>query len=94
MRHSEAAKEFGRHFLRVIERKSNGEWVRAREAFTATMKELEDNAYVVYIKEVTARQIKVTYVVEERREKEFPHIERRKDGTHQSAPVYYRAPSV
>jgi len=90
MRHSEAAREFGRHFLRIAERRSDGAWVAARDIFKATVSENPDNDYVTYILEKSARQIKVTYVVEERRESEFPHIERRKDGTHQSARVYYR----
>lgn len=90
VRHSEDAKDFGRQFLRIVERQSRGEWVPARDVFKAAILEHSDNPYVAYLTENTARQIKVTHVVEERRAAEFPGIERRKDGTHQGARVYYR----
>ncbi|WP_150126072.1 hypothetical protein [Brevundimonas sp. LM2] len=90
VRRSEEAKEFGRQFLRIVERRSRGDWIPARDVFKAAVLEHADNPYVTYLTENTARQIKVTYVVEERRAAEFPGIERRKDGTHQSGRVYYR----
>jgi hypothetical protein len=94
MRHSVAAQDFGRAFLKTVEQTSGGAWVRSADVFEQAIRENPDNEYVKYLSGNMARRIKVTYIVEERREKEFPHVKRRKDGKHQAAPVYFRAPAL
>jgi hypothetical protein len=90
MRHSQAAREFGRDFLRTVEQMSGGEWVAGRDVFTATIGANPENDYVRYITENTARQIKVTFVVDDCMRDEFPYIEKKKVGPQQQARVYFR----
>ncbi|MGH6944437.1 MAG: hypothetical protein ACREH6_09485 [Geminicoccaceae bacterium] len=85
------AEDFARRFLETVEaRGRDGGWVKAREAFELTIEAHPEHPYVAHVQEKPARKIGLAAVVERLREREFPHVERRKAGTRRNAPVYYR----
>ena len=90
---SEAAQEFGRQFMRNVERMAADRWVRSIDVYRRTIDELPNNAYVRHIQEKSARAMTVTAVIERIREAEFPHLEREKRGSYSAAPVFYRVSS-
>lgn len=86
---SDAAREFGRQFLKIVASESRGQWLPYRAIYDRTVGENADNAYVRYLAAKPARRAKIKYVIRDAMTS-FPGIERRKDGDHQSALVWYR----
>jgi hypothetical protein len=83
------AKEFARHFLQIVEAESKDKWLAYWDLYNRTIAELPTNAYVQYLERKPARRAKVKYVLLAQMY-EFPGLQRRKDGDHQSAPVWFR----
>ena len=85
------AEDFARLFLRTVETLArDGGWVGARDAYERAVEAHSEHPYVIHVREKPARKIGLAAAIERIREREFPHVERRKAGTRRNAPVYYR----
>lgn len=94
VRREQAGQAFARHFLQIIAVESHGEWLRYRDVYNRTVTEIPDNEFVAYISVHKRRRAVVSGTIAALLP-QFPQIERRKEGTAQSALVWYRtAPST
>ena len=85
----EHQREFARSMLSLVRRYPSGQWVASRDLFIRAKQEFSANPYVAHIEENSARSINLTNALDEVRQ-EFPGLERRKDGSAQGSPVFYR----
>jgi hypothetical protein len=81
--------EFARTMMRIVD-STDGDWIPAADVFRRAKAEAADNAYVAYIATNSGRQKGLTSTLDRVRTSEFPHIERRKEGTETWDRVYFR----
>jgi hypothetical protein len=77
-------------FLRYVRANGYTNWVPGIEAFNAAVNQCRDLPWVRYTRENPKARAAITAVIERLRQSEFTDIERRKDGTTQTARVYFR----
>jgi hypothetical protein len=87
---AEQTRDFARHFFTLIEELDSGAWQSAKDAFARTLEAHPGHPYAAYIRRDRVRRAGFASAAEQVRRAEFPQIERRKAGTRNNAPVYYR----
>ena len=80
---------FARSVLGLMQRYPVGHWVASRDLVMRAQLKFSGNPYVSYCAANSARLIPLTKALEEAG-REFPHIERRKDGSAPSDRVLYK----
>ena len=80
---------FARSMLGLMEGYPVGQWVASRDLVKRAQTEFSDNPYVAYCEGNSARLIPLTKALEEA-QREFPNLERRKDGSAPGDRVFYK----